>query len=162
MTFVVEVAGRTRTIDVGRSQDGWRALVDGQPVEVDVLVAGGRISLLIERRSYDVAVERRGPGELLVHVNGREVPVVLGRRGAGTMPAGATAGPAAVKAPMPGRVIKLLVAAGDQVAARQGVVVVEAMKMENELRAPKAGTVRELRVAEGALVEAGATLVIVE
>jgi biotin carboxyl carrier protein len=63
---------------------------------------------------------------------------------------------------MPGRVVKLLVAPGTVVEARQGIVVVEAMKMENELRAPRAGVVREVRVAEGASVEAQAVLVVIE
>jgi biotin carboxyl carrier protein len=166
LTFVVEVASRTRTIDVRRSGDRWQVTVDGRPVEVDLAMAGGRLSLLIDQRSYEVAVERRTAADVLVHVNGREVPVALGRRGSAAAPAGAAAGlaagPAAITAPMPGRVVKLLVKAGDPVAVRQGVIVVEAMKMENELRAPRAGTVRELRVAEGALVEAGATLAVIE
>jgi biotin carboxyl carrier protein len=63
---------------------------------------------------------------------------------------------------MPGKVVKLLVKPGDQVAARQGVIVVEAMKMENELRSPKAGVVREVKTNEGASVEAGAVLVVIE
>jgi biotin carboxyl carrier protein len=76
---------------------------------------------------------------------------------------GATeAGDGRVLAPMPGRVVKVLVEPGMAVEARQGVVVVEAMKMENELRAPHAGTVREVRVAEGASVEANAVLVVIE
>ena len=175
MTFVVEVAGRARTIDVrrsggsGGSGDRWQVSVDGRPIEVDVAIAGGHLSLLIAARSYDVAVERRGaastwlgPGDRVVHVNGREVQVALGRRGSAAAQAGPAAGPAAITAPMPGRVVKLLVKAGDPVVLRQGVVVVEAMKMENELRAPRAGTVREVRVAEGALVEAGATLAVIE
>ncbi len=63
---------------------------------------------------------------------------------------------------MPGRVVRVLVGAGDEVAARQSVVVVEAMKMENELRSPKAGRIKEIAVAPGALVEAGRVLVVVE
>jgi len=59
---------------------------------------------------------------------------------------------------MPGKVVRVLVGAGETVAARQGLVVVEAMKMENELRAPRAGTVRDVRAVEGASVEAGALL----
>jgi pyruvate carboxylase subunit B len=62
---------------------------------------------------------------------------------------------------MPGRVVRVLVAVGDHVTARQGVVVVEAMKMENELRAPRDGTVTEIAVLPGAAVEAGAVLVVV-
>jgi biotin carboxyl carrier protein len=63
---------------------------------------------------------------------------------------------------MPGRIARVLVAPGDEVAARQGVVVVEAMKMENELRSPKAGRVKDVAVAPGALVEAGRVLVVIE
>jgi biotin carboxyl carrier protein len=63
---------------------------------------------------------------------------------------------------MPGKIVKVLVKPGEGVTARQGLVIVEAMKMENELRSPKAGTISEVRVEEGASVEAGAILVIVE
>jgi len=66
-----------------------------------------------------------------------------------------------IKSPMPGRVMRVLVAVGDHVAARQAVVVVEAMKMENELRAPAGGVVKEILVAPGAAVETGAVLVVV-
>ena len=64
-------------------------------------------------------------------------------------------------APMPGRIAKVLVKVGDVVAVRQGLVVVEAMKMENELRSPRAGTVVEVRAVEGARVESQALLVVV-
>ena len=63
---------------------------------------------------------------------------------------------------MPGRIVKVLVKPGDVVAARQGVVIVEAMKMENELRAPRPGTVAEVRVTEGISVEANSVLVVLE
>ena len=75
---------------------------------------------------------------------------------------GIGAGPQQVTAPMPGKVVRLLVSAGDEVQLRQGLVVVEAMKMENELRAAKAGRVREVFVREGQSVEAGTPLVVVE
>ena len=71
-------------------------------------------------------------------------------------------GPQRVVAPMPGRIAKVLVKVGDVVVAGQGLVVVEAMKMENELRSPRAGTVTEVPAGEGALVKANAVLVVVE
>jgi biotin carboxyl carrier protein len=74
----------------------------------------------------------------------------------------AAAGPQRVTAPMPGKVVKVLVSPGDEVEARQGLVVIEAMKMENELRAPRAGRVREVHVKEGAPVESGRLLVVLE
>jgi len=72
-----------------------------------------------------------------------------------------TEGPQRLVAPMPGKVVRVLVKPGDQVVARQGLVVVEAMKMENELRAGRSGVVREVLVLEGASVEAGAPLVVI-
>ena len=71
---------------------------------------------------------------------------------------GPVRGPIRIVAPMPGKVIRLLAAGGEAVSVRQGVIVVEAMKMENELRAPRAGTVGEVLVREGDLVDAGALL----
>jgi biotin carboxyl carrier protein len=65
-------------------------------------------------------------------------------------------------APMPGRVVRVLVVHGEDVEARQPVVVVEAMKMENELRSPKAGRVKDIAVEAGTSVEAGRVLVVIE
>jgi biotin carboxyl carrier protein len=105
------------------------------------------------------------PGELLGTIGGRTTAVTVnGRRsrhGAGD--AGRTAhGEQRIAAPMPGRVVRVLVASGDTVQAQQPLIVVEAMKMENELRSPKAGRVKDVAVAAGAPVEAGRVLVVVE
>ena len=86
-------------------------------------------------------------------------PRIFRRRAGGRV---AGSGPATILAPMPGRVVKVLVQRGDEVAARQAVVVIEAMKMENELRAARAGVVTEVRVTQGASVEANAVLVVLE
>jgi biotin carboxyl carrier protein len=100
-----------------------------------------------------------------VHVDGHAVPVTVLTPGRRKVPAKdrvtESSGQITVAAPMPGRVVKVLVAPGDTVTARQGLVVVEAMKMENELRAPRAGTVAEVRVREGAPVEANVVLVVI-
>ena len=121
-------------------------------------------------QSYEVSIVER-QADLAVHVNGRQIPVTLASREAVRHGAGAgkrsSSGPASgagsqrVVAPMPGRVAKVLVEVGDVVAARQGLVVVEAMKMENELRSPVAGVVAEVAVAGGALVQANAVLIVV-
>jgi len=79
------------------------------------------------------------------------------RHGAGTP----GDGPQRLLAPMPGKVVRVLVKPGDHVVGRQGVVVVEAMKMENELRAGRSGVVREVLVVEGASVDAGMPLVVI-
>lgn len=80
----------------------------------------------------------------------------------GTSAGASESGPKALKAPMPGRIVKVLVAVGETVAAGQGCVVMEAMKMQNELKAPRAGVVGKVSAAEGETVAAGAVLVVVE
>lgn len=116
--------------------------------------------------SYEVAVERRSNGERIVYVNGGAVPVSivdpreqLTRRRSAVAP---DAGPRSIVSPMPGRIVKVLVSEGDTVAAQQGLIVVEAMKMENELRAPRAGRVTSVKVGEGKSVERGAVLIVME
>jgi len=167
----VETGERRRTIEIRRSGRGWTVTLDGRPIAVDLARVGGRWSMLMRPAdtdkggsSHEIAIERGGGGRLLVHVDGHAVPVAVlapGRRKTPGREHGAAAsGPVMVAAPMPGRVVKVLVAPGDKVSARQGLVVVEAMKMENELRAPRAGTVAEVRVREGAPVEANVVLVV--
>ena len=122
-----------------------------------VILAEGSYSLLLDGSSFDVTVQR-SPTHYSVTVNG--VPFEVGLRdpkqlrhqtGAGED----SAGPASVTSPMPGKLVKLLVAEGDSVKEVQGVAVVEAMKMQNELKAPKSGTVEKLCVVEGQAVNAG-------
>ena len=172
MRFEVDAGGPPRAVDVAADGAAWRVTIAGRVWRASMVRAGDRWSLLVSDpaggplapgRSYDVMFEPGAGGAWQVHVNGRVVPAGLRTsaqrlRGHG----GAAAADGRVLAPMPGRVVKVLVAAGQVVEARQGVVVVEAMKMENELRAPRAGTVREVRVAEGAPVEAQAVLVVIE
>jgi biotin carboxyl carrier protein len=119
---------------------------------------------LTSGRSLDVALTDQGAGGWLADFPHVTVSAEVGRRRAAQA---SGAGPAAqgvqrILAPMPGRVVRLLVQVGDEVAARQGLIVVEAMKMENELKSPKAGRVREIGVVEGASVESGRLLVVVE
>jgi biotin carboxyl carrier protein len=114
---------------------------------------------------YEVFVAPSGRGgEVLVTLDARVRAVTVnGRRTGHAAQVGVQApGEQRVTAPMPGRVVRVLVAPGDEVTARQGLVVVEAMKMENELRAPRGGRVKEIGVAAGVSVEAGRVLVIIE
>jgi biotin carboxyl carrier protein len=191
MTFEVEVAGRLRTVSVERTDAAgrYRVTIDGTAHVVDAVRVGEYgLSLLLSagdsgdigvrtgfdpgltpsaemRRSSEVDVAPgASAGEWLVTLDGRIATVALnGRRRGHAADAGAHGhGDAPVIAPMPGRVVRVLAAAGDEVAARQGIVVVEAMKMENELRAPKAGRVREVTVTPGTSVEAGRILAVIE
>ena len=167
----IEAGGRTRTVDVRRRDAAFIVSVDGREQKVDVIEVDGIWSLLLGTKSHEVAFVEGLDGAMMVHVDGQVIPVLVDSarrawgargRGAGAGETGAAAGPHRIVAPMPGKIVKVLVKTGDSVQPRQGLVVVEAMKMENELRSPKAGTVSEVRVKEGTLVEAGAILVIVE
>lgn len=174
MRFAVEVGASVKTVIVERRGALHEVTIDGRRHVVDVRrIDPHTLSLLFALDGKDSAVRRveaalflgRAPNTRDVHVNGQHVLLTL-RHGtaaasaAGSRPAGS--GLERVLAPMPGKVTRLLVAAGDPVAPRQGLVVVEAMKMENELKAPRAGYVREVVVAPGQLVEAGAVLLTVE
>jgi biotin carboxyl carrier protein len=171
--YEVEINGRTRRVEIERRGQGYGVTVDGHRHGADVTVINGVWSLILGdngvRRSYEVAIAENPPasGNLMVYVNGRLVTAAVGAaRGSwaqrGSETSGGGNGPRPVTAPMPGKIVQVLVKPGDAVIARQGVIVVEAMKMENELRAPKAGVIAQVHVAEGASVEAGAVLLVIE
>lgn len=173
MTFDIEINGRTRTVSVERAAAGrYRVNVDGRAHVVDAARIGTfGLSLLIDgaggaSREVQISpVGVGGLGEMLVRLDGLAVTALVdGRRTRRASVDGGThaGGEQAIVAPMPGRVVRLLVSRGDEVAARQGVVVVEAMKMENELRSPKPGRVKEVAVTAGASVEAGRVLLVIE
>jgi biotin carboxyl carrier protein len=173
MRFDIDVNGRSRMVSVERTAASrYRVVVDGRSHQIDVARVGAfGLSLLLNGdggggASREVQVAPAGPvGLMLVRIDGRTVTATVnGRRtgrGAAELSTGA-GGQQPVVAPMPGRVVRVLVAVGDAVTARQAVVVVEAMKMENELRSPKDGRVKEVAVAAGASVEAGRILVVIE
>jgi len=166
--LAIRIDGKERIVEIDDGDDGVR--VDGQPVGVEVRAAEAGIWILRRGSEQTVAqVDGRG-GKLTVEIRrpGRDPLVIAAdvsdaRRGAAVTAARSAAGaaPVTVRSPIPGRLIKLLVKAGDAVAAGQTVVVLEAMKMENELGAPRAGRITEVRCAEGTAVEAGQDLVIV-
>jgi biotin carboxyl carrier protein len=141
--------GQTRVFEARRVGRGtrastWSMVAEGGGPQTIVDVDGAAPELVVTVRNLSVPVK-------VVDTRKQRVASIAARREA--------AGPVAVKSPMPGKVVKILVAAGDAVKAGQGVVVVEAMKMENELKSPRDGTISEVRAREGQAVEAGAELV---
>jgi acetyl/propionyl-CoA carboxylase alpha subunit len=172
VTVWLEIGGKKRRVELGGTPGGgavtgaMECSVDGRAMSVDVrLLEPGVMSLLITSaegrgRQYRCVLDGYG-----VVIGGRrygfevEDPRSLqGRRGAGT----GTEGPRSVKAPMPGRVVRLLVEVGEDVEEGQGVVVIEAMKMQNELKSPKAGRVVRVGAGVGDTVGSGDVLVVVE
>ena len=187
MTYEVAIGDRVRIVGIVRKGGLLHVDLDGRLHVVDARrVNESIVSMLVQlegaaepARSIDAAFAidstrsaRSGQaqpvgGDLDVHLDGRTIPVQIRPAGSFGRQKKAGAGPAGsglqrVTSPMPGKVVRILVAAGDEVKARQGLAVVEAMKMENELRAARDGRVREVLVAEGQSVDAGALLLIVE
>jgi biotin carboxyl carrier protein len=173
MNFEIEVNGRPRTVKIERMGSRYRIESEGRVDVVDVArVDRTTISMILDadRRSSHEAtlLDGREPGEVEVYLRAGVVRTrVAGAPGqtrwsAGGRALGAGGGPERVTAPMPGKIVKVLVAPGDAVAERQGLVVIEAMKMQNELRASRAGQVKDVLVAEGDLVESGRLLAVLE
>jgi biotin carboxyl carrier protein len=189
MQYEVEIGNRLRKVSVVRTGDGLAVEVDGHRWFVDAArLDAHRMSLLVRdvsaegragsafNLSCEVAISS-GPAspQLIVHVgtvpfavsvNGRWRRHGVDARGAAQGSARGDAGgddrPQRILAPMPGKVVRILVHRGDDVRAHQPLVVVEAMKMENELRAGRDGHVAAIHVQEGASVEAGALVVVIE
>jgi biotin carboxyl carrier protein len=163
-TFAVKIDGKERAVEI--DAETRKVRVDG--VDLDVTVEDAGPGLLVLRQGIEqtvaqvdgtapkLTVELRRPGADPI-VIAAEVTDARKAEAEAAKTAHA-AGPVTLRSPIPGRVAKLLAKAGDKVAGGQTIVVLEAMKMENELRAPRAGTVSEIRCAEGAPVEAGQDL----
>jgi biotin carboxyl carrier protein len=162
MKYIVTVAGRELEVEV----DGDQVTVDGKRYAASLSSAPGTPlrQLLLDGRAESLAVDGAGSGRWGLTLGGeRWETEVLDERARHirslTGGGGQGRGPAALKAPMPGLVVRVQVEAGATVAVGSGVVVLEAMKMENELRAASAATVRTVRVKPGEAVEKGQVLV---
>ena len=161
--FTALVGDAARTVEVVALGDGrYQVSVDGTVRTVDSRRTGSSgFSLLIDHATTEVSVVARGD-TYLVDVGGRAHRIrLLDARRARTGEA-AGAGQREVRAAMPGKVVAVLVEVGAVVTRAQGLLVIEAMKMENEVTAPRDGTVQEIRVRPGQAVEAGELLAVVE
>jgi biotin carboxyl carrier protein len=170
MLYAVEVNGRIRQVAVRRHAGALVVEVDGQAWAVDAAQVGGHgLSLLVSGLgrtiSHDLTLTGdAATGQTNVYVGPFVVPVALnGRKRSGRKEDGAHSGsgPQRLLAPMPGKVVRVLVKQGDPVRARQAIAVIEAMKMENELRAGRDGIVIELPITGGQSVEAGTLIAVV-
>lgn len=163
MKLEIEIAGKTRVVEY--TPGATEAKLDGKPVAVNAQVLRpGVLSLEIAGRTWRAVLEDSAAEPAILLNNARlpyqiNDPRSLQARRAHT---GAAAGPKTLKASMPGRVVRVLTAKGEAVEAGQGIVVIEAMKMQNELKSPKSGKVADLRVTPGDTVSAGDVLAVIE
>jgi biotin carboxyl carrier protein len=165
MLFDVTIEGRKHRLELDRVDGSWQCKLDGRDVQVDAVLARRDVlSLLVHGKAYEIKRERSatdthlwvGPVRYAAEVSD---PRSLRARKAA---AGLDHGPIKLVAPMPGKVVRVLAAEKTEVDAGQGVLVVEAMKMQNELKSPKKGVVQKIVAREGAAVNAGDVLAVVE
>jgi biotin carboxyl carrier protein len=162
--FTVTIKGKSRTVDASWIDADTLSLIDAgvaREIRFHERTDHNAVGVEIRGRLYEIVATKRGVGAIGATSATGAIGAIGATGAIGAVGATGAMGAVAIKAPMPGRVVRVLVAVGDHVDARQAVVVVEAMKMENELRSPGSGTVQEILVTPGTAVDAGAVLVTV-
>ncbi len=165
MTYEVSIDGQDHRLDLTRIEGGWQCRLDGREVALDAVLARPDVlSVLIDGKAFEIKRERSANdlhlwvGSARYAAELRDPRSLRSRRGAASGEQGARK----LIAPMPGKVVRVLAREQTQVEAGQGVIVVEAMKMQNEIKSPKKGVVQKLMASEGTAVNAGDVLAIVE
>jgi biotin carboxyl carrier protein len=164
MLYEVNIDGKNHRLELNRAAGRWSCLLDGRAFEIDaVLVRRDVLSLRIGDKAYEIKSERVGQ-DLHLWVGSTRFAVELRdpRSLRSRNRSSDDHGPRKIVAPMPGKVVRLLVREGDEVALGAGIAVMEAMKMQNEIKSPKKGTVQKILVGVGAAVNPGDVLAIVE
>jgi biotin carboxyl carrier protein len=164
MLYDVNIDGKNYRLDLNQADGRWSCRLDGRELEVDAVLARPDVlSLRIGNLAYEIKLERVANDLHLWVGSTRFAAEVRDPRSLrGRARAGDDHGPRKIVAPMPGKVVRLMVREGNEVEAGAGVAVVEAMKMQNEIKSPKKGTVQKILISEGAAVNAGDVLAIVE
>lgn len=163
MLFDATTAGQTARVEVRETQGRYRVTIGDKTLDLDLVKIGeSDVCVLVDGVSHDLTLEKTPEGfAVLLRGDRFDVDLKDAVKGAALGKVVHT-GPVKLMAPMPGKIVKALVVPGDSVEAGQGVLVMEAMKMENELKAIRAGTVLEIRVKEGQAVEMGALLLVID
>jgi len=158
----ISIAGKTQRLELKRLESGWECSLNGRKVPVDAEeIDPETLSLLIDGHSFDVRLEP--DNKICIGGKRYEISVEDPRSWRSRRRAGAgTEGPQKLVASMPGKIVRVLAAEGEKISAGQGIAVVEAMKMQNEIKSPKEGTLKKLLARPGMNVNAGEVLAIVE
>ena len=166
MKWEIELDGKLRSVELIYTGERAHWSVEGRVLDADAVeVSPGIYSILIDGKSFQARVEAKSDPDLRVTVAGLEFNAAVRdpRKWMRNRAAGAEAeGRQPVTAPMPGKIVLVLVTAGETVEVGQGIVVVEAMKMQNEIRSPKSGTIERLLVVAGQTVNAGEVVAFVD
>lgn len=162
MYFDASTSGKTARVEVRESRGHYRVTIGDKTLDLDLVKIGASgLSVLVDGVSHDLGLEKTPEG-FAVLVRGDRFDVDLKDAVKGeALGKVAHKGPLRLTAPMPGKIVKVLVSPGETVEAGRGVLVMEAMKMENELKAARAGVVQEIKVKEGQAVEMGALLLVI-
>ena len=164
MIYDITINGRNYRLELDRAENRWACRLDGRTLDVDVvMVRPDVLSLRIGDRAFEVQYDRIA-GEIQISVGSeRYVAEIRDPRSLrGRTRAADDHGPKKLTAPMPGKVVRILAHQGSEIEAGAGLLVVEAMKMQNEVKSPKKGKVQKILVTEGTAVNAGDVLAIVE
>ena len=164
MRYDVHIGGKNYQLELGRDASRWSCRLGGLEIDIDAIpVQPGVLSLRVGNENYEVKCERRAD-HIQVWVRGEcyAAEVRDPRSLRARTRAADDHGPRKLTAPMAGKIVRVLTREGSEVDAGAGVVVVEAMKMQNEIKSPKQGTVQKILVKEGTAVNAGDVLAIVE
>jgi len=166
VNFDIELNGKKHRISLHPEGEEYRVQLDGKPCSADAqIIQPNLLSLLVEGRSYRILFDPRPGSESSVVIGESRILYKLedprSLRSRGNTEAN-DSGARPISASMPGRIIRILVNVGELVEAQQGLIVVEAMKMQNELKAPRAGKVTRIATEVGAIVQAGNVLLVIE
>jgi biotin carboxyl carrier protein len=165
MTYDIIIEDHPYRLELERDGDCWACKLDGKPVTVDAALSRPNVlSLIIDGKGYEVKREQTATGLHMWVKGARYVAEVRDPRSLRSRRAAAesASGPRKLIAPMPGKVVRILAREKDEIRQGASVLVVEAMKMQNELKSPKSGVLQKLLVVEGAAVNAGDVLAIIE
>jgi biotin carboxyl carrier protein len=165
MIYEIIAGGQSHRLELEKATSGWECRLDGQPVNVDAVITRRDVlSLLVDGHAYEIKREQTAT-DLHMWVGTTRFAVELrDPRSLRSLNKDAAdeEGARKILAPMPGRIVRLLVAENSEVEAGQGIVVVEAMKMQNEIKSPKKGIVKKISATPGTPVSPGDVLAIVE